>query len=148
MNLSRISDLVLWIWLRLSEAKPRQDYNDAGTLQYWFAYGNYIDEALIGGTLSAYGTFMYYGHEHLYSPVLLTSYTGTVYKRYEYDAYSNRYILEPKFAPDPDNKTDYGNPYYFTRRQSDVLDCGNLKVQYNRNRYYDYCTGTTLVRVL
>ena len=29
----------------------------------------------------------------------------------------------------------------FTGRQVDILDGGALKIQYNRNRYYDYYTG-------
>ncbi|MHC4462390.1 MAG: RHS repeat-associated core domain-containing protein [Planctomycetota bacterium] len=64
--------------------------------------------------------------------------------RYEYDAYGNCSILEPNFAPDPDGKSDYGNPYLFTGRRVDILDNGSLKIQYNRNRYYDYYTGRWL----
>jgi len=86
-----------------------------------------------------------YVHDHLFSPVALVQmYHLDLKERYEYDAYGNCYILEPNLAPDPDNKTDYGNPYYFTGRQLDFLDGGNLKIQYNRNRYYDYYTGRWL----
>ncbi|MHC4461711.1 MAG: RHS repeat domain-containing protein [Planctomycetota bacterium] len=67
--------------------------------------------------------------------------SGTVQERYEYDAYGNCSILEPNFAPDPGGKSDYGNPYLFTGRRLDILDSGSLKIQYNRNRYYDYYTG-------
>ena len=83
----------------------------------------------------------YYVHDHLYSPAVLVKWDGTVLERYEYDAYGNCSILEPNFAPDPDGKTDYGNPYLFTGRRLDILDNGSLKIQYNRNRYYDYYTG-------
>ncbi len=38
----------------------------------------------------------------------------------------------------------YGNPYLFTGRRVDILDYGSLKIQYNRNRYYDYYTGRWL----
>jgi len=38
----------------------------------------------------------------------------------------------------------YDNPYYFTGRRVDILDGGSLKIQYNRNRYYDYYTGRWL----
>ncbi len=56
----------------------------------------------------------------------------------------NCYILEPNFAPDPDGKSDYGNPYLFTGRRVDILDANSLKIQYNRNRYYDQYTGRWL----
>ncbi|MHC4643534.1 MAG: hypothetical protein ACYS32_17975, partial [Planctomycetota bacterium] len=86
-------------------------------------------------------TARYYIHDHLYSPVALTDYSGTVLERYEYDAYGNCHVLEPNFAPDADGESDYGNPYLFTGRRVDILDSGSLKIQYNRNRYYDYYTG-------
>jgi RHS repeat-associated protein len=35
-------------------------------------------------------------------------------------------------------------PYLFTGRRVDILDNGSLKIQYNRNRYYDYYTGRWL----
>jgi RHS repeat-associated protein len=83
-----------------------------------------------------------YTHDHLYSPVALVNLTGsTVLERYEYDAYGNPYILEPNFADDPDGQSDYGNPYLFTGRRVDFLDDGNLILQYNRHRYYDYYMG-------
>jgi hypothetical protein len=69
---------------------------------------------------------------------------GTVLERYEYDAYGNPYVLEPNFADDPDGKTDWANPYYFTGRRADFLDGGKLKLQINRHRYYDYYTGRWL----
>ncbi|HUW18682.1 MAG TPA: RHS repeat-associated core domain-containing protein [Sedimentisphaerales bacterium] len=37
-----------------------------------------------------------------------------------------------------------GNSYLFTGRRVDILDNGSLKIQYNRNRYYDYYTGRWL----
>jgi len=125
------------------------EYNAAGTYLYqWFAYGNYIDEVLMRSQSLSHSssTLYYYVHDHLYSPVALVQRVNSLAlsERYEYDAYGNCYVLEPNFAPDPDNKTDYGNPYYFTGRQLDALDGGNLKIQYNRNRYYDYYTGRWL----
>ena len=36
------------------------------------------------------------------------------------------------------------NAYLFTGRRVDILDNGSLKIQYNRNRYYDYYTGRWL----
>ena len=40
----------------------------------------------------------------------------------------------------------YGNAYYYTGRRVDVLANGDLKLQYNRNRYYDYQDGRWLTR--
>ncbi|MHC4621940.1 MAG: RHS repeat-associated core domain-containing protein, partial [Planctomycetota bacterium] len=59
----------------------------------------------------------------------------------EYDAYGDCHVLEPNYADDLDGKSDYANPYLFTGRRVDILDEGSLKIQYNRNRYYDYYTG-------
>jgi RHS repeat-associated protein len=77
----------------------------------------------------------------LYSPVALVYTGGVVLERYEYDAYGDCHVLEPNYADDPDGKSDYENPYLFTGRRVDILDEGSLKIQYNRNRYYDYYTG-------
>ena len=94
--------------------------------------------------MKADGNDYYYAHDHLYSPAALIDSSGTVLERYEYDAYGNCSILEPNFAPDPDGKSDYGNNYLFTGRRLDILDSSSLKIQYNRNRYYDYYTGRWL----
>jgi RHS repeat-associated protein len=102
-----------------------------------FVYGNYIDEVLLMYT----GAYIYYAHDHLYSPAALIFSGGVVLERYEYDAYGDCHVLEPNYADDPDGKSDYGNPYLFTGRRVDILDEGSLKIQYNRNRYYDYYTG-------
>ncbi|MCK4292774.1 MAG: hypothetical protein KAY65_06220 [Planctomycetes bacterium] len=120
------------------------DYNDSNDLQMWFTYGNYIDEVLTANEGFAGFGYRYYVHDHLYSSVALVRYNGSVLERYEYDAYGNCYILEPNFAPDPDGKSDSGNPYLFTGRRVDILDEGYLKLQYNRNRYYDQYTGRWL----
>jgi len=122
------------------------EYDDAGTPQRWFAYGNYVDEVLIMSVNASpiYSYFKYYVHDHLYSPVVLTNSAGSVEERYEYDAYGNCYVLEPNFADDPDGKSDYGNPYYFTGRRLDGLDGGNLKIMYYRRRWYDAFTGRFL----
>jgi len=84
----------------------------------------------------------YYIHDHLFSPVALENAYGTINWRYEYDAYGeptiyNRYYSEndyPLFS------------YLFTGREADYLDDGSLKIQYNRNRSYDYTTGRWLQR--
>jgi len=122
------------------------EYNAAGTYIYqWFAYGNYIDEVLMRSQSLSHtsATLCYYVHDHLYSPVALVQRVNSLvlFERYEYDAYGNCYVLEPNFAPDPDNKTDYGNPYQFTGRSLDVLDGGLLRIMQYRHRYYGTYTG-------
>jgi len=104
----------------------------------FYIYGNYIDEVLC---MYGPGLLKFVVHDHLYSPVALIGVGAAVLERYEYDAYGNCRVLEPNFADDPDGKSDFANPYFFTGRQVDTLDSGSLKIQYNRNRYYDYYTG-------
>ena len=125
------------------------EYNAAGTtLQQWFAYGNYIDEVLMRSQSLSHSssTLYYYVHDHLYSPVALVQRINSLVlsERYEYDAYGNCYVLEPNLAPDPDGKSDYGNPYFFTGRESDSLDNGDLKIMNYRHRTYDTYTGRFL----
>jgi len=117
------------------------EYDGSNNLQRKFIYGNYIDEVLL---MKAGENDYYYAHDHLYSPAALIDSSGTVLERCEYDAYGNCSIFEPNFAPDPDGKSDYENPYLFTGRRLDILDNSSLKIQYNRNRYYDYYTGRWL----
>ncbi|MGB2807521.1 MAG: RHS repeat-associated core domain-containing protein [Sedimentisphaerales bacterium] len=119
------------------------EYDGAGSYKKLFVYGNYIDEVLYTQGTSP-PSRRYYVHDHLYSPVALVYATGTVLERYEYDAYGNCYVLEPNFAPDSDGQSNSGNPYLFTGRRVDILDSGSLKIQYNRNRYYDYYSGRWL----
>jgi len=90
------------------------------------------------------GNDYYYLHDHLYSPAVLVEDDGTVVERYEYDAYGASRVLEPNFAPDPDGLSDYANSYLFTGRRLDILDANSLKIQYNRNRYYDPQSGRWL----
>jgi len=115
------------------------EYNGSDTLQRTFIYGNYIDEVLL---MKAGENDYYYVHDHLYSPAVLAGSSGTVLERYEYDAYGNPYILDTQYAPRTTSL--YGNPYLFTGRRVDILDSSSLKIQYNRNRYYDYYTGRWL----
>jgi type VI secretion system secreted protein VgrG len=61
-------------------------------------------------------------------------------ERYEYDAYGNCSILEPNFAPDPDGKSDYDNPYLFTGRRFDP----ETGLYYYRARYYSTGIGRFL----
>jgi len=85
----------------------------------------------------------YYAHDHLYSLAVLADSSGTVIERYEYDAYGKPTIWNAGLTTERDS-SNYGNPYLFTGRRVDILDSGSLKIQYNRNRYYDYYTGRWL----
>jgi RHS repeat-associated protein len=73
----------------------------------------------------------------------LTFWNGLVLERYEYDAYGNPTIWNVDFSTEREISA-YNNPYLFTGRRVDTLDSGSLKIQYNRNRYYDYYTGRWL----
>jgi len=116
------------------------EYDGSDTLQRIFIYGNYIDEVLL---MKANGNDYYYAHDHLYSPAALVNSSGTVLERYEYDAYGKPTIWNAGFTTERDS-SNYGNPYLFTGRRVDILDSGSLKIQYNRNRYYDYYSGRWL----
>ena len=100
-------------------------------------YGNYIDEVLV--MKAADGSDYYYLHNQLYSPVALTDDTGAVVERYEYDVYGKATIRDTEYETRATSQ--YGNAYLFTGRCFDILDNGSLKIQYNRNRYYDYYIG-------
>ena len=89
------------------------------------------------------GNDYYYAHDHLYSPAALIDSSGTVLERCEYDAYGNPTIWNADFTTERDS-SNYDNPYLFTGRRLDILDNSSLKIQYNRNRYYDYYTGRWL----
>ena len=121
------------------------EYNGSGVFKQWYAYGNYIDEVLAKGTTPFPVSAMFYIHDHLYSPAALTNFWGTVLERYEYDAYGSPTIWNADFTTERAN-SNYGNPYLFTGRRVDILDSGSLKIQYNRNRYYDYYSGRWLTQ--
>jgi len=115
------------------------DYNDSDVRLRKFLYGNYIDEAL---AIVLADNIYFYSHDHLHSPAALMTATATVLERYEYDAYGNATILTSDF--EIRDSSLYDNPYLFTGRRLDILDNGSLKIQYNRNRYYDQYTGRWL----
>ncbi len=121
-----------------------EEYDSSDTLKDRFLYGNYIDEVI--ATIVDVNTRKYYVHDHLFSPVALVNFAGTVLERCEYDAYGRPHILDADFTEDADNLSDYDNPYLFTGRRVDILDSANLKLQYNRNRYYDYHIGRWLTQ--
>lgn len=120
------------------------EYNASETVTTIFAYGNYIDEVI--GKLDGGTSIVFYLYDHLYSPVALcNSITGQVYERYEYDAYGKPTIYNADFTATR-TASSYKNPYMFTGRNVDYIDGGNLKLQYNRNRYYDYDMGRWLTQ--
>jgi len=132
-------------WQVLEEA------DGSGTFQRLFVYGNYIDEVLVM-IVAGGGDTYYYVHDHLFSPVALVDGNGDVAERYEYDAYGACRVHTDDGADDTwltgddtiGNSSANGNPYLFTGRRLDILDSGSLKIQYNRNRYYDPETGRWL----
>jgi len=113
------------------------EYTTAGTVAGYYIYGNYIDEVLC---MYGLGLFKFFVHDHLYSPVALIGVGTTVLERYEYDAYGQPTIWDATFSTKRTSSL-YANPYMFTGRRVDMLDSGSLKIQYNRNRYYDYYMG-------
>jgi RHS repeat-associated protein len=76
------------------------------------------------------------------TPAAFLDSAGNVLERCEYDAYSQPTIRNAQYAIR--DTSLYDNPYLFTGRRVDILDNGSLKIQYNRNRYYDYYTGRWL----
>jgi len=131
-----------------------EEYDGGGTVKRKYLYGNYIDEVLYSWGASPSDPRTYYVHDHLYSPVALVNYAGTVVERYEYDVYGKPTIYT---APGPDETwltsddvvgevSAQDNCCLFTGREVDVLDGNLLRLQYNRNRYYDYCTGRWLTQ--
>jgi RHS repeat-associated protein len=69
--------------------------------------------------------------------------TGQIINRYEYDAYGQPTIRNRQCT---ETYSYSGNSFLFTGRETDILDNGSLKIQYNRNRSYDYATGRWLQR--
>ena len=117
-----------------------EERDGSDVLKQYFVYGNYIDEVLARFVSMIP---LYYAHDHLYSPAALVNMTGTsIIERYEYDAYGTVTItgrgndLLWYTADDVTLENSIYNPYTFTGRQLDVLDGGDLKIMYYRNRYY------------
>ncbi|MBD3350578.1 MAG: hypothetical protein GF364_03730 [Candidatus Lokiarchaeota archaeon] len=97
----------------------------------------------------------YYGHDHLYSPVVLFDAAGDVAERVEYDAYGSVRIFtdgdqDGVWFDDPDDpvyaSSQIGNPYLFTGRRLDIMDSGSLKIYHYRARAYDPETGRFMQR--
>jgi len=137
-----LSAKFIWRFIYNNNWQVLSETNADDVTQRWFIYGNYIDEVLL---MKADGNDYYYAQDHLYSPAALIDSTATVIERYEYDAYGNPTIWDGTFQNTRET-SNYGNPYLFTGRRVDTLDNGSLKIQYNRNRYYDYYTGRWLTQ--
>jgi RHS repeat-associated protein len=119
------------------------EYVVTTVLNQEYVYGNYIDEVLYKKYFPPIGYNKYFLHDHLYSVVAIASTSGDVNERYEYDAYGTPTIWDAGFTTKK-SSPGFFNTYLFTGRQVDILNSGSLKIQYNRNRFYDYSTGRWL----
>ncbi len=113
------------------------EYNGSGVQQAYYIFGNYIDEVLL---MNRGGSDKYYLHDHLYSPAALLDNSGNVIERYEYDAYGKVTVWNAAFTTTY-TTSQYGNPFYFTGREVDWFDNGNMTLQHNRNRYLSQYMG-------
>jgi len=95
-----------------SEWQCLAEYNGAGALQRYFVYGNYIDEPLVMHRQSD-GEDYYYGHDHLYSTVVLLDDGGGVVERCEYDAYGTAHIMDASY--NSRTVSSFGNPVHLHR---------------------------------
>ena len=105
------------------------EYNQAGTVQTRYTHGLGIDEPL---AMEKNSQMYYYHADGLGSIVLLTSASGSVAQRYDYDAYGN--ITSP--AP------TVTQPYTYTAREYDP----ETGLYFYRARYYDPKAGRFLTR--
>ncbi len=120
----------------------------------YYVFGNTIDEVLVMGfRLSSVWVYLYYGHDHLYSPVGIFAPSGALMERYEYDAYGKVRItgIGPDaawFTADdvPRTTSLYANPYTFTGRELDTLDNNSLHLMYYRARTTDPEPGRFMQR--
>jgi len=108
--------------------------NGADVAQRDYAYGNYLDEALLMVDMTGESDVDYYfAHDHLYSPVALLESDGDLAERYEYDAYGHRRVYDPDFT-DQRSTSDYTLTVAFTGQRLDLLDSGDLPLMYYKNR--------------
>ena len=106
-----------------------EEYDSGGTVKRESLYGNYIDEVLYSWGASPSDPRTYYVHDHLYSPVALVNYAGTVVERYEAacpdmflvgNAYGEPNILDGSYNPRSPQASTCDNSYMFTGRQVDI----------------------------
>ena len=120
------------------------------TTQRDFAYGNYLDEALI---MTVDDDDYYYAHDHLFSPVAMVDSSGDIQEYYQYDAYGKCTIYTAGtddiwYNSDdaPQTTSTVGNPIFFTGQRLDELDTGSLLIMYYKNRYYLIALGRFTTR--
>jgi len=121
-------------WRVLTETDENDDR------QRDFAYGNYLDEALI---MTVDDDDYYYAHDHLFSPVAIVDSSGDIQEYYQYDAYGKCTIYTAgtdsiwyNSDDNPETTSTVGNPIFFTGQRLDELDTGSLLIMYYKNRYY------------
>jgi len=126
-------------WRVLTETDENDDR------QRDFAYGNYLDEALI---MTVDDDDYYYAHDHLFSPVAIVDSSGDIQEYYQYDAYGKCTIYTAgtdgiwyNSDDNPQTTSTVGNPIFFTGQRLDELDTGNLLIMYYKNRYYLVAIG-------
>jgi RHS repeat-associated protein len=122
-----------------------------------YYYGNGIDEVLVsyygvsGGSITG---ITVYSLDHLNSPIAVIDNTGNIVERYEYSAYGEADIFTAGTdgtyftADDVHDLTvsTVDNRISFTGRELDILDGGDLRIMYYRNRYYTPTHGRFLTK--
>jgi len=134
-------------WRVLTETDENDDR------QRDFAYGNYLDEALIMTVDASPDVDHYYAHDHLFSPVAIVDSSGDIQEYYQYDAYGKCTIYTAGtdgiwYNSDdaPQTTSTVGNPIFFTGQRLDELDSGDLLIMYYKNRYYLVDIGRFITR--
>jgi RHS repeat-associated protein len=106
-----------------------------GTTTQTYVYGNELDEVVN----MEIGTVDYYYHlNHLGSAVALSSSTGALVERYDYDVFGSPQFLSPTYLSQPGSTVD--NPHLFAGRRYDA----GTGLYYLRARWYEPNTGRFL----
>lgn len=112
-----------------------EERDGTGTLTARYTYGNGLDEPL---TLERGGNTHYYHRDALGNVTEISSDTGVLLERYEYDIYGQVTIYNATDTPIAESAL--GNPYLFTGRRLDG-ESGNYEY---RNRIYSPGLGRFL----
>jgi len=108
------------------------DYNESGTCQRRYYYGQGIDEPIcMVKTLPVY----YYHFDGLGSVVALSDSGRNIKERYSYDVFGKPTIRGP--SDEPRDTSAYGNRYMFTGREYEP----ETGLYYYRARYYNPTIG-------
>ena len=127
-------------WRVLTETDENDDR------QRDFAYGNYLDEALIMTVDASPDVDHYYAHDHLFSVVALVNESGNVIERYEYNAYGACTFLAANFTELQTQESSYDSDRLFTGKPLDILNGLDKRLQNNHDRIYDPDIGRFLQR--